>query len=84
MSKPSKVLVIGSGSLEKRGFFKTMPHKLIGGRIIVNRKISYSSPSPGGRELEGGEIHPHLLRLRCKFSLYSPFGQISHQGRGTL
>ena len=30
---------------------------------IANRRIPYSSPSPGGSELEGGGIHSHLLRL---------------------
>ena len=63
MSKTSKVLVFGSGLVEKGGLFKTMPRKLTGGEIIVNRKISYNSPSPGGRELEGGGIHPHLNPL---------------------
>ena len=28
--------------------------------IIVNHKNLYNSHSPGGRELERGEIHPHL------------------------
>jgi len=32
-------------------------------RIIVNCKIPYNSPSPGGRELEGGGFHPHLNPL---------------------
>jgi hypothetical protein len=31
--------------------------------IVLNRKTSYNSPSPGGRELEGGGFHPHLNPL---------------------
>ena len=30
---------------------------------IVNHKTSYNLPSPGGRELKGGGIHPHLYPL---------------------
>ena len=33
------------------------------GVTIVNRKNLYHFPSPGGRELEGGGIHPHLNPL---------------------
>ena len=32
-------------------------------RSIVNRKTFYNPPSLGGRELEGGGIHPHLNPL---------------------
>ena len=63
MSKINKVLVIGSEPVERRGLFKAMPHKFAGVRIIVNRGISYNSPSSGGRELERGGIHPLLNPL---------------------
>jgi hypothetical protein len=30
---------------------------------IVNCKTPHNTPSPGGRELEGGGFHPHLNPL---------------------
>ena len=48
MSKVAKVLVIGSADFEEE-FFKTMIHKLMSGKIMVNRKTPCNSPSPGGR-----------------------------------
>jgi hypothetical protein len=33
------------------------------GSIIANDRTLYGSPSPSGRELEGGGFHPHLNPL---------------------
>ena len=38
---------------------------------MVSYKIPYTSPSPSGREIEGGGFHPHLnpLPSRARISI---------------
>ena len=51
---------------------------------MVNRKNLYNSPSPGGRELEGGGPHPHLSPLpsRERKLIWNPVEDYTSKGIG--